>query len=46
VHVGVEPPQAVPLTHCPLALQLCGVLPEHWVAPGVHTPVQAPAAQR
>ena len=31
---------AVP--HCPLASQVCTPLPEHWVAPGEHTPVQTP----
>jgi hypothetical protein len=29
-------------THCPLALHVCSVAPEHVVAPGVHTPVHAP----
>jgi hypothetical protein len=41
-HAGVAPEHALPLAHCPLELQLCGVLPEHCVAPGVHTPVHEP----
>ena len=36
---------AVPAPHCPVPSQTCTPLPEHCVAPGVHTPVQAPAAQ-
>jgi hypothetical protein len=31
------------LVHCPLALQVCSVVPEHCVAPGVQTPVHRPA---
>jgi hypothetical protein len=30
------------LPHWPLELHVCNPLPEHCVAPGEHTPVQAP----
>ena len=32
----------VPLCHVPLASQVCGVSPLHWVAPGLQLPEQAP----
>jgi len=31
-----------PLTHAPWLLHVCGVVTEHWVAPGEQLPVQAP----
>jgi hypothetical protein len=34
------------LAHCPLALHVCSVVPEHCVAPGLQTPPHFPAAQR
>ena len=37
--------QAAALTHAPLALHVCGRLPEHCFALGVHRPVHAPATQ-
>jgi hypothetical protein len=33
----------VELVHCPLALQVCRVVPEHCVVPGLQTPVHRPA---
>jgi hypothetical protein len=39
----VEPLQATAVPHVPLDWQVCTPLPEHCTAPGVHTPVQAPA---
>ena len=43
-HTGVAPKHVVPFVQSAVVgLQLCGVLPEHWVAPGVQTPVQEPA---
>jgi hypothetical protein len=40
------PLHAVPLVHCPPALQVCGVLPLHRVAPGAQTPVHEPLLHR
>ena len=37
--------QGAAVPHAPDELQVWTLLPEHWVAPGVHTPVQAPARQ-
>ena len=34
--------QATGAPHWLLASQVCVLLPVHWVAPGVHTPVQLP----
>jgi len=31
-----------PLTQAPWLLHVCGVVPEHWVAPGEQLPVQSP----
>jgi hypothetical protein len=39
----VEPLQATAVPQVPLDWHVCTPLPEHCVAPGVHTPVQAPA---
>ena len=33
------------LCHWPLASQVCSVVPEHCVAPGLQTPVQVPRLQ-
>jgi hypothetical protein len=33
------------LVHWPLALHVCRVVPEHWVAPGLQTPLHVPAVQ-
>jgi len=40
---GVLPVHADELDHCPVASHVCTLVPEHWVAPGVHTPVHAPS---
>jgi hypothetical protein len=45
LHVPVtqaELTQAVAEPHWPFEPQICTPLPEHCVAPGVHTPVHAP----
>jgi hypothetical protein len=33
------------LCHCPFTSQVCSVVPEHWVAPGLQTPVHVPRLQ-
>jgi hypothetical protein len=39
----VEPLQATAVPQVPVDEQVWTALPEHWTAPGVHTPLQAPA---
>jgi hypothetical protein len=33
------------LVHWPVASHVCSVVPEHWVAPGLQTPLHFPAVQ-
>ena len=38
----IIPPHGCPLTHTPLASQVCGVLPLHCALPGVQMPTHDP----